>query len=98
MARSRSLTLTLSIGISNVVRTLTGEANGVSTRVTRGLVVGLLTLNVIPFLCCVGLLAVGVCGGGGESGNSTIGLGVLVGTKSDCPVDRNMPFRTGHGA
>lgn len=82
-----------------MVRTLVGVvANGLSTSVTRGLLVGLLTLNVIPFLWCVGLPAVGVCGGGGESGNSTIGLGVLVGTKSDWPVERNIPFRTGHGA
>lgn len=59
-----------------------------------------MTFSTIPFLCCGGGVTddVGVCGGGGERGNSTIGLGVLVGTKSDWPVDRKMPFRTGHGA
>lgn len=40
----------------------------------------------------------GWLGGGGDSGNSTIGLGVRFGTKSDWPVDRKIPFRTGHGA
>lgn len=57
---------------------------GDSTIVTRGLV--------------------GDCGwehsGGGDKGISTIGEGVLVlvGVKSDCPEERNIPFRTGHGA
>ena len=38
--------------------------------------------------------------GGGDNGISTIGDGVLVlvGIKSDCPEDRKIPFRTGHGA
>lgn len=103
-------TLTLSIGISKVVRTCDGGEQGVvtpvppppggglSTMVTRGLASGLVTFRTIPFLCCGGGVGDGVCGGGGDKGNSTIGLGVLVGTKSDWPVDRKMPFRTGHGA
>lgn len=107
------LTLTLSIGISKVVRTCDrgGEqglvtpvppppgGGGLSTMVTRGLASGLVTFRTIPFLCCAGGgVGDGVCGGGGDRGNSTIGLGVRVGTKSDWPVDRKMPFRTGHGA
>lgn len=34
----------------------------------------------------------------GVLGISIIGLGVRCGTKSDWPVERNIPFRTGHGA
>lgn len=37
-------------------------------------------------------------GGGGDSGISTMGLGERLGTKSDCPVERKMPLRTGQGA
>lgn len=59
-----------------------GGDNGLSTMLNNGLS-GLL---VLPG-CGVGVL-----------GNSTTGLGVLCGTKSDCPLDRNIPFRTGHGA
>lgn len=36
--------------------------------------------------------------GGGESGISTMGLGERVGIKSDCPLERKMPLRTGQGA
>lgn len=36
--------------------------------------------------------------GCGVFGISTIGLGLRVGVKSECPDERNIPFRTGHGA
>lgn len=36
--------------------------------------------------------------GCGVFGISTMGLGLRVGIKSECPVDRKIPFRTGHGA
>ncbi len=59
-----------------------GGDNGFSTT----LINGLRGLLVLPG-CGVGVLGI-----------STTGLGVLCGTKSDCPLDRNIPFRTGHGA
>lgn len=40
----------------------------------------------------------GVVTGGGDSGISTMGLGERVGTKSDWPLDRKRPLRTGQGA
>lgn len=61
-----------------------GGDNGLSTILIKGL---------------SGLLVLPGCGVGvGVLGISTTGLGVLCGTKSDCPLDRNIPFRTGHGA
>lgn len=36
--------------------------------------------------------------GGGDKGISTIGLGDRVGMKSDCPLERKIPLRTGQGA
>lgn len=36
--------------------------------------------------------------GGGDKGISTMGLGERVGIKSDCPLERKMPLRTGQGA
>lgn len=39
-----------------------------------------------------------VATGGGDSGISTMGLGERVGVKSDWPLERKMPLRTGQGA
>lgn len=75
-----------SIGISRTMRgvvTVGGGERGFSTIVTR--VYGGLK-GLVDFTL------------NGLSGISTIGLGVLVGTKSDWPVDRKIPFLTGHGA
>lgn len=43
-------------------------------------------------------LMVGDVIGGGEVGISIIGLDERVGLKSDWPLERNIPLRTGHGA
>lgn len=72
------------MGISRTVFTVMGlTSNGFSTIKIRG-------LNGFELF-----VSLGVCG---VSGISTTGDGVLVGTKSDCPVERKIPFRMDQGA
>lgn len=70
-----------------------GDGGGVSDSIIIGGENGLSTIGTLS-----GLMGFEIGGDIGVFGSSTMGLGVRCGTKSDCPVDRKIPFLTGHGA